>query len=104
LVDFVTRQCWQTDQSVMAHRFRLVERFDVTSRLNAIRVPTLIMSGERDLLVSKSSLKALREGIEHCRQVSLGNAGHLAFVTNPDTVACQARRFLQACSTELELS
>ena len=26
LFQFVTRQCWQTDQSVMAHRFRLVDR------------------------------------------------------------------------------
>jgi pimeloyl-ACP methyl ester carboxylesterase len=28
LFEFVTRQCWQTDQSVMAHRFQLVERSD----------------------------------------------------------------------------
>jgi len=27
LFRFVTRQCWQTDQSVMAHRFKLVEQF-----------------------------------------------------------------------------
>ena len=29
LFQFVTRQCWQTDQSVMAHRFQMVERFDM---------------------------------------------------------------------------
>ncbi len=33
LFQFVTNRCWQTDQSVMAHRFQLVERFDITPRL-----------------------------------------------------------------------
>ena len=32
LFDFVTRQCWQTDQSVMAHRFRLAEQVDFADR------------------------------------------------------------------------
>src|SRR5262249_9201385 len=43
LFEFVTRQCWQTDQSVMAHRFRLVERFNIQDRLEEIRVPALIL-------------------------------------------------------------
>src|SRR5262245_21691738 len=33
LFQFVTRQCWQTDQSVMAHRFHLAERFNVVDHL-----------------------------------------------------------------------
>jgi pimeloyl-ACP methyl ester carboxylesterase len=41
LFHFVTRQCWQTDQSVMAHRFQLVETFDMRGRLAAVRVPHL---------------------------------------------------------------
>src|SRR5262245_18780494 len=36
LFEFVTRQCWQTDQSVMAHRFRLVEKFNLEGRLQRI--------------------------------------------------------------------
>ena len=32
LFHFVTRQCWQTDQSVMSHRFRLAEAFDMGAR------------------------------------------------------------------------
>src|SRR5439155_2575859 len=42
LFEFVTRQCWATDQSVMAHRFGLVEEFDISDRSNRIRVPTLV--------------------------------------------------------------
>ncbi|MBI1915274.1 MAG: alpha/beta hydrolase [Planctomycetes bacterium] len=95
LFEFVTRQCWQTDQSVMAHRFRLAERFNLVDRLHRIRVPSLILSGERDLLVSPESLKALHKGIENSRLVPLKRCGHLAFATQPHRIADEVRRFLQ---------
>src|SRR5947199_26070 len=95
LFKFVTRQCWQTDQSVMAHRFRLAERFNVVDRLSRIRVPSLILSGERDLLVSPESLKVLHEGIEDSLLVPLKRCGHLAFATQPRRIAEEVRRFLQ---------
>src|SRR5262249_1243243 len=59
LFDFVTRQCWQTDQSMIAHRFHLAEQFDLDDRLGRVRTPTLILAGERDLLVSPDSLDQL---------------------------------------------
>lgn len=95
LFEFVTRQCWQTDQSVMAHRFQMVEQFDLESRLGKIRVPTLLLAGERDLLVSPSSLQDLQQGIENSKLVRLDGAGHLAFVTQPRRVAEEVRRFLR---------
>jgi 3-oxoadipate enol-lactonase len=94
LFEFVTRQCWQTDQSVMAHRFQLVEQLDLTPRLGRIRVPTLLLAGERDLLVSERSLKGLCTGIPDARVVRLARCGHLAFVTQPARVAEEVRRFL----------
>ncbi len=95
LFEFVTRQCWQTDQSVMAHRFHLVESFDPDLRLHDIRVPTLIMAGNRDLLVSPQSLRDLVDGIEDSRCVDLPGCGHLAFVAHPDRVADEVERFLR---------
>src|SRR5437588_2438928 len=56
LFEFVTQQCWQTDQSVMAHRFRLVESFAMDGRLGRVVAPTLILAGDRDLLTSPRSL------------------------------------------------
>jgi 3-oxoadipate enol-lactonase len=96
LFEFVTRQCWQTDQSVMAHRFGLVEQFDLTGRLQRIRIPTLILAGNRDLLVSKSSLRDLSSGIPEARSVPLPGCGHLAFVTQPQRVADEVIHFLRA--------
>jgi pimeloyl-ACP methyl ester carboxylesterase len=94
LFRFVTRQCWQTDQSVMAHRFQLVEKFDMGRRLGKIRVPTLILAGTRDVLVSDRSLRELCAGIPKSLLVRLPNCGHLAFVTQPEHVAGEVRRFI----------
>jgi len=94
IFDFVTRQCWQTDQSVMAHRFQLARRFDMTARLERIRVPVLTLAGERDLLVSPQSLQDMEKSIPTCQVVRLAGCGHLAFATRPERVAEETRRFL----------
>jgi 3-oxoadipate enol-lactonase len=94
LFEFVTRQCWQTDQSVMAHRFQLVETFDIRLRLHRITAPTLILTGERDLLVSPQSLATLAEGVARSSVVPLRGCGHLAFVTRPECVAQEVKRFI----------
>jgi pimeloyl-ACP methyl ester carboxylesterase len=94
LFEFVTRQCWQTDQSVMAHRFHLVEHFDLRPRLHRIDAPALVLAGDRDLLVSEQSLRDLCQGIARARLVRLDGCGHLAFVTQPYRVAEEAQRFL----------
>jgi pimeloyl-ACP methyl ester carboxylesterase len=94
LFEFVTRQCWQTDQSVMAHRFKLVESFDMDRKLRRIRMPTLVLAGDRDVLVSSRSLALLCEGLPHARFARLPNSGHLAFVTRPNLVADKVTEFL----------
>jgi pimeloyl-ACP methyl ester carboxylesterase len=95
LFEFVTRQCWQTDQSVMAHRFQLVEKFNLGGRLAQIRVPTLVLSGDRDLLVSARSLQTLCAGIRQAKRIDLPGCGHLACVTQPGRVAAEVRAFLK---------
>lgn len=94
LFQFVTRQCWQTDQSVMAHRFQMVENFDILPRLDQIQARTLIMVGDRDLLVSDRSLKSFCKGVPQARVLRLEGCGHLAFVTQPYRVAEETKKFL----------
>jgi pimeloyl-ACP methyl ester carboxylesterase len=94
LVDFVTRQCWQTDQSVMSHRFRLVEGFDMTEHLDNVVVPTLVVTGNKDVLVTQKSLALLRDGVRSCRTVRLNGCGHFAFVTHPERLAEEVVKFV----------
>jgi pimeloyl-ACP methyl ester carboxylesterase len=94
LFDFVTRQCWQTDQSVIAHRFHLAENFNLDGQLQKIRVPALVLAGDRDLLVSEESLETLHRGIPRSQLVKLDGCGHLAFATHPEHIADEVGRFL----------
>ena len=95
LFDFVTQQIWQTDQSMMAHRFRLVENFDIEGQVARIKAPTLVLAGERDVLISPRSLMSLRDNIPNVKLVRLPNCGHLAFVTKPEAIVAHVARFLE---------
>jgi pimeloyl-ACP methyl ester carboxylesterase len=94
LFEFVTRQIWQTDQSVMAHRFRLVEDLDLEDDLRFIKAPTLVLSGDRDVLVSRRSLAPLCNGIADVQYTRLLSCGHLAFVTKPEMMVNHVAHFL----------
>jgi pimeloyl-ACP methyl ester carboxylesterase len=96
LFDFVTTQVWRTDQSVIAHRLQLVEEYDMTERLPQIRVPSLVLVGKRDLLVSRRSLRVLSEGLPAAKFVGIPDCGHLAFVTRPEAVVRQVEEFVSA--------
>ena len=63
----------------MAHRFAMLDDFDIRSRLGRVRVPTLAVAGDRDLLVSPRSLAALADGIKGSRLETLSGCGHLAY-------------------------
>jgi pimeloyl-ACP methyl ester carboxylesterase len=96
LFEFVTRQIWQTDQSMMAYRLRLLEDYDVRDQLDRIRVPALVLAGERDVLVSEESLNDLVGGLPQAEACTLKGCGHLAFVTHPQRVAAEVVRFVRA--------
>jgi len=93
LIEKVARLCWQTDQSVMTHRFRLIRRLNLAPRLDAVRVPVLAMTAERDVLVSPSSLASLCEGLRDVKCVRLPRGGHLSFVLDPVRVAREVIHF-----------
>lgn len=87
LSEFVTSQCWATDQSVMAHRFRLAENMDLRELLDDLKLPLLMVNGSRDLLVSAQGVDELSRGTPHAVVKELAGAGHLAFVTHAEALA-----------------
>ena len=94
LADFVVERCWETDQSVMAHRIGLLEGFDVSDRLWRIDVPTLVLAGTRDVIVPPSRQRALAESIAGARFETMEGAGHVGFLTHGGEVARHVGRFL----------
>ena len=86
-IDFVVEQCWRTDQSVMAHRFALLDEYDVTHKLERLRLPVLALTGESDVLACPSSLRAFESLAPDVESHVLAGAGHFAFVTHAKQVA-----------------
>jgi pimeloyl-ACP methyl ester carboxylesterase len=95
LVDFVVEHCWETDQSVMAHRLALLEAFDVADQLWRIDQPTLVLAGTRDVIVPPARQRALASAIPAARFISLEHAGHIGFLSHRAEVARIVGQFLK---------
>lgn len=102
LFDFVTRRCWETGQSVMAQRLLMIEDFDVEDKLRRIRVPTLVLAAEHDVVVPWEGQQRLASAIPGARFVSIGGGGHLSFLTQPRTMSAHVRRFLSQQGAEVD--
>lgn len=93
--DAVVQRIWQTPQSVMAHRLAQLEQFDVTDRLWRIDVPTLVVAGAKDAIISASRQKRLAQEISGARFEAIEGAGHIAFVTHAEAMACQVQAHME---------
>lgn len=93
MVRRLARQCWRTDQGVIAQRYQLVENIDFRKHFDSINIPVLALRGDRDVLVSKGAWAGLGEGLPRGRLRSIPGAGHLAFATHPHVVASEVRHF-----------
>lgn len=94
--DHVIRSCWQTDQSVMTHRLRLLRRLDLREMSESVTIPSLVISGTRDVVVSGDNSRALVNGLQDCHQTVINRAGHLAHVTHAADTAGALRHFFQS--------
>ena len=72
----------------------LAAREDSRGALAAIRVPTLVVVGEEDVLTPPSEADALAAGIKDAQLVRIPQAGHLANLENPHAVNAALARFL----------
>jgi pimeloyl-ACP methyl ester carboxylesterase len=79
----------------MAHRLGLLQEYDIEGRVADLRIPTLVLSGDQDVVVSTEEARKLARRIPHARFQSVRDAGHLAFVTDALELANRIRRFHQ---------
>lgn len=93
--DLIVERIWQTPQTVMAHRLAQLEQFDVTDRLWRLDVPTLVLAGAKDAIISASRQKRLAQEISGARYEAIDGAGHIAFVTHADAMARQVRAHME---------
>jgi 3-oxoadipate enol-lactonase len=101
LVEFVTEKIWETDQSVMASRLALLEHFDITSRLWQIDVPTLVLAGSKDVIVSSARQRRLADSIPGARFELMEGAGHIGFLTHRSETLRHVRALMKGVETSV---
>jgi pimeloyl-ACP methyl ester carboxylesterase len=95
LAEFVIERIWETDQCVMARRLGLLEQFDVSDRLWRIDAPTLVLAGERDVIVPPERQRALADQIPGARFALIEGAGHLGFLSHRGEIAGHATNLVR---------
>jgi pimeloyl-ACP methyl ester carboxylesterase len=75
----------------------LAARADSRPTLREVRVPTLVVCGEEDVLTPPSDAEALRAGMAGARLAVVPKSGHLPSLENPDTLLPVLEGFLAHC-------
>ncbi|HUQ82797.1 MAG TPA: alpha/beta hydrolase [Gemmatimonadaceae bacterium] len=82
---------WRIDQTMRS----LPRRWDYSRKAAAIRVPTLVIQGDKDFAVSPDGARRWTELIPDARLIMLSGAGHLAYIERSDRVIPALDRFFQ---------
>jgi 3-oxoadipate enol-lactonase len=72
----------------------LADRPDSTPDLADIRIPTLVLVGDADVLTPPSEAEAMHRAIAGSRLVTLPDCGHLSTLEQPDAVNQAVKSFL----------
>ncbi|WP_254762537.1 alpha/beta fold hydrolase [Natrinema marinum] len=72
-----------------------VQNFDVSDRLDGLRVPTLILHGTNDRVVPVTNARLLEEKIADSRLELVDGGSHLFFIEDDDAVNEQLLAFLE---------
>jgi pimeloyl-ACP methyl ester carboxylesterase len=89
------RDALSTDPDVYAKGATAVAGFDVAGRLGEIRVPTLVLWGDHDVLVPRRYGEVLRDGIAGAEMMAVTDAGHLCTIEQPMVVARTMAAFFE---------
>ena len=84
----------QSDPRAYRAAMRALALFDSRKRLAEIKVPTLVITADRDTTVPPPRQKLLVEGIPGARQVVISNAGHAVSVEQPEAFNRELLAFL----------
>ena len=74
------------------------DKFDIMDRVQAIKLPTLVLCGTEDEMTPVKYTRFLADKIEGATEVVIDGATHLVFVEKPKEVNQAIERFLSSLS------
>ena len=79
-VEHIARVSAKTPVEVWVHTLRDLLEMDLREALEHVKVPALVIVGDRDLLTPKTSAQALRAALPDARAVVITGAGHISML------------------------
>jgi pimeloyl-ACP methyl ester carboxylesterase len=79
-VEYITRLSAGAPTAVWTHTVQSLLEMDLGHALDHVRVPALVVVGDRDLLTPKTSARALRAALPNARAVAISGAGHVSMM------------------------
>jgi pimeloyl-ACP methyl ester carboxylesterase len=79
-VEHIARISARTPVEVWVHTLRDLLEMDLRKAIEHVRVPSLVIVGDRDLLTPKTSAQALRAALPDARAVVITGAGHISML------------------------
>jgi len=75
-------------------QYAALDKFNSSDWVNQIKVPTLIISGDQDLIFREPLVKSLAEKIPNANYYCFKNCGHLPYLEYPDQFAKVVKEFI----------
>jgi len=85
--------------AVMLNDFLCCDKFDIMDRVHEIKLPSLIICGELDVMTPVKYANYLGARIANSRVLIVPKAGHLVFAEQPEVVNKAIEDFLEAISS-----
>lgn len=95
----LVEQITQADPRAYRAAMRALALFDSRRRLAQIKVPTLVISGEKDSTATPFAQRTLTRGIPGARQVIIAGAGHAVSVDHPEEFNKLMMEFLRSATS-----
>jgi 3-oxoadipate enol-lactonase len=84
-----------SERGITAALRGMAARPDSTPWLGQVRLPTLVIVGQHDVLTPPSEARAMQAAIPNAELVEIPAAGHLSTLEDPETVNAALLRFLE---------
>jgi pimeloyl-ACP methyl ester carboxylesterase len=94
VIDLILKNPYPPPPHGIYHQSRAVSSFDSSGRLGEIRCPTLVLVGNKDILVPVAFSEELVQGIPGAELVVLDETGHGMLIETPEAVAQAMLDFL----------
>jgi pimeloyl-ACP methyl ester carboxylesterase len=99
-LEYLTRYYLSSSPAVVARGFLAMFRYDATDVLPQVRVPTLIVAGDRDTLCVPSASARMATAIPGARLVTLREAQHAGVFEHHAELHAEVESFASACLAE----